>query len=122
MRNLDAILYSWRFFHINHTKTRCFPFTLLWVLEVERIQGRLKKRRNPVILRPDLPFSSDILVDLAEGKIMQDAREVQTKFSKSFTTIFFPVGDEIRQIAPKMYLGKVYWEKKRLIDFALQFE
>src|ERR1700737_1044850 len=32
------------------------------------------------------------------------------------------IRDEIRQIAPKMYLGKVYWEKKRLIDFALQFE
>ena len=32
------------------------------------------------------------------------------------------VRDEIRQIGPGLYLGKVYWEKKRLIDFALQFE
>jgi hypothetical protein len=31
------------------------------------------------------------------------------------------IRDEIRQIGPGMYLGKVYWEKKRLIDFALQF-
>ncbi|HWP60546.1 MAG TPA: hypothetical protein VNL14_21805 [Candidatus Acidoferrales bacterium] len=31
------------------------------------------------------------------------------------------IRDEIRQIAPKLYLGKVYWGKKRLIDFALQF-
>ena len=31
------------------------------------------------------------------------------------------IRDEIRQIGPKLYLGKVYWEKKRLIDFALQF-
>ncbi len=37
-------------------------------------------------------------LDLAEGKVIQDAREVRTKFSKSFTTIFFPVGDQIRQI------------------------
>jgi len=28
---------------------------------------------------------------------------------------------EIRQIEPGLYLGKVYWEKKRLIDFALKF-
>ena len=28
----------------------------------------------------------------------QDAREVKTKFSKTFTTFFFPVGDEIREI------------------------
>lgn len=32
------------------------------------------------------------------------------------------IRDEIRQIGPKIYLGKVYWDKKRLIDFALQFE
>ena len=37
-------------------------------------------------------------VNLAAGCIEQDAREVQTKFSKTFTTYFFPVGDEIRRI------------------------
>ena len=31
------------------------------------------------------------------------------------------IRDEIREIAPRTYLGKVYWSKKRLIDFALQF-
>jgi hypothetical protein len=31
------------------------------------------------------------------------------------------VRDEIRQIEPGFYLGKVYWDKKRLIDFALDF-
>ena len=31
------------------------------------------------------------------------------------------IRDEIRQIAPGTYLGKVYWDKKRLIDFALKF-
>jgi len=37
-------------------------------------------------------------VDLAAGCVRQDAREVRTKFSKTFTTYFFPVGDEVRQI------------------------
>ena len=37
-------------------------------------------------------------VDLAAGCVEQDAREVKTKFSKTFTTYFFPVGDEIRRI------------------------
>ena len=37
-------------------------------------------------------------VNLAAGCVEQDAREVQTKFSKTFTTFFFPVGAEIRQI------------------------
>ena len=31
------------------------------------------------------------------------------------------IRDEIRLIAPNFYLGKVYWSKKRLIDFCLQF-
>jgi integrase/recombinase XerD len=37
-------------------------------------------------------------VDLANGKILQDARHVRTKFSKTFTTYFFPVGDDILAI------------------------
>ena len=37
-------------------------------------------------------------VDLIEGCVHQDAREVKTKFSKTFTTYFFPVGDRIRAI------------------------
>jgi integrase len=37
-------------------------------------------------------------VDIGEGRVDQDARDVNTKFSKSFTTWFFPVGKDIRQI------------------------
>ena len=37
-------------------------------------------------------------VDVVEGKVVQDAREVRTKFSKTFTTWFFPVGEDVRRI------------------------
>jgi integrase/recombinase XerD len=37
-------------------------------------------------------------VDLAAGLIQQDAREVRTKFSKTFPTYFVPLGDDIREI------------------------
>jgi integrase len=37
-------------------------------------------------------------MDLIENCVHQDAREVKTKFSKTFTTYFFPVGDGIREI------------------------
>jgi len=37
-------------------------------------------------------------VDLVDRKIYQDAREVKTKFSKTFETFFFPVGKEIEEI------------------------
>jgi integrase len=37
-------------------------------------------------------------VNVSEGQVDQDARQVKTKFSKSFTTWFFPVGDDLRGI------------------------
>ncbi len=37
-------------------------------------------------------------VDLKEGCVHQDAREVKTKFSKTFTTFFFPVGEGVLEI------------------------
>jgi len=37
-------------------------------------------------------------IDLVASSVFQDAREVNTKFSKTFTTYFFPVGDSIRNI------------------------
>lgn len=37
-------------------------------------------------------------VDLGKGSVYQDAREVNTKASKTFTTYFFPVGDLALQI------------------------
>src|SRR5450631_125846 len=35
-------------------------------------------------------------VDLVADRVSQDAREVKTKFGKTFNTFFFPVGKEIR--------------------------
>lgn len=37
-------------------------------------------------------------IDFKEGCVYQDAREVKTKFSKTFTTYFFPVGEEVMAI------------------------
>ena len=37
-------------------------------------------------------------IDLLSGSFYQDARDVKTKFSKTFTTTFFPVGDGIIEI------------------------
>lgn len=37
-------------------------------------------------------------VDLVEERVIQDARDVETKFSKSFVTWFFPVGDRHKEI------------------------
>lgn len=48
-------------------------------------------------------------VDLESGCFYQDAREVKTKFSKTFNTHFFPVGEDIRLIVVEWvdYLRRV---------------
>ena len=37
-------------------------------------------------------------IDMVNNCVFQDAREVKTKFSKTFMTFFFPVGNEIQEI------------------------
>ncbi|MAM70223.1 MAG: recombinase XerC [Gammaproteobacteria bacterium] len=37
-------------------------------------------------------------LDMEAGLVHQDARDVKTKFSKTFDTVFFEVGDDIKQI------------------------
>jgi len=37
-------------------------------------------------------------IDLLAKCVFQDARDVNTKFSKTFTTYFFPVGDDIEKV------------------------
>ena len=51
-------------------------------------------------------------VDLVGNSVYQDAREVDTKFSKTFTTFFFPVGDEVQQIVADWIAflrGELFW-------------
>lgn len=49
-------------------------------------------------------------VDLGEKFVFQDARDVQTKFSKTFTTFFFPVGEDIVDVL-KDWIGYLRAEK-----------
>ena len=50
-------------------------------------------------------------VDLVAGCVHQDAREVKTKFSKTFTTYFFPVGQEVLEV----FAGWVSFLKQDLL-------
>lgn len=42
-------------------------------------------------------------VDRNANSVLQDARSVKTKFSKTFTTTFFPVGDEVYEVFYKWF-------------------
>ena len=63
-----------------------------------------------------------IVAEVYKGPSWLDQKEcIVLDYSKTSTVAQW-IRDEIRQIDAGVYLGKVYWEKKRLIDFALQFD
>ena len=62
-----------------------------------------------------------IVAQVYKGPSLLDGKECIVLDYSQTSTIAGWVRDEIRLIAPKLYLGKVYAHEKRLIDFALQF-
>jgi integrase len=76
------------------------------VIATMRVETEIDRRNRALIAFTLLTGARDSAiasmklkhVDLAAGCVNQDAREVRTKFRKSFPSYFFPVGDEIREI------------------------
>jgi hypothetical protein len=63
-----------------------------------------------------------IVAEVYKGPSWLDQKEcIVLDYSKTSLVAQW-IRDEIRLIAPSLYLGKVYGGKKRLIDFALQFQ
>lgn len=62
-----------------------------------------------------------IVAEVYKDKSWLDGKEcIVLDYSKTSLVAQW-IRDEIRQIQPGMYLGKVYWSSKRLIDFCLEF-
>ncbi len=69
-----------------------------------------------------LPFGLNaILAKVYKGPSWLDEKECIVLDYSSTSLIAHWVRDEIRLIGPGMYLGNVYWDKSKLIHFALQF-
>lgn len=62
-----------------------------------------------------------IVAKVYKGRSWFDQKEcIVLDYSKT-SQVAHPVRDEIREVAPGIYLGIVYWGKRRLIHFALAF-
>ena len=86
-------------------------------------QGKTFDAAHGVLRNRILPLHLNAIVaEVYKGPSWLDGKEcIVLDYSKTSTVAQW-IRDEIRQIGPKLYLGKVYWDKKRLIDFALQFD
>ena len=62
-----------------------------------------------------------IVARVYKGPSWLDGKECIVLDYSDTSIVAHYVRDEIRLIGPRFYLGKVYWEKDRLIDFCLQF-
>lgn len=85
-------------------------------------QGKNFDGKRGVLSNRLLPFGLNaIIAEVYKDKSWLDGQEcIVLDYSKTSLVAHW-IRDEIRQIAPSFYLGKVYWDKTRLIDFCLQF-
>jgi hypothetical protein len=93
-----------RFVHLFHWKGKVF----------DRAKGELKNKILPM-------GHKAIVAKVYKDKSWLDQKEcIVLDYSKT-SLIAHWIRDEIREVAPGIYLGIVYWGKKKLIHFALKF-
>jgi hypothetical protein len=85
-------------------------------------QGKVFDAQKGQLKNRILPFGLNaILARVYKAPSWLDGKECIVLDYSETSLVAHWIRDEIRQIGPGLYLGKVYWDKKRLIDFALQF-
>jgi hypothetical protein len=85
-------------------------------------QGKTFDGKRGVLTNRILPLGLNAIVaEVYKDKSWLDGKEcIVLDYSKTSLVAHW-IRDEIRLVAPNFYLGKVYWEKSRLIDFCLDF-
>ena len=81
-------------------------------------QGKVFDPTKGVLRNKILPFGLNAII----AKVYKDSSWMDKKecIVLDYSEAHW-IRDEIREVAPRTYLGKVYLGKKRLIDFALEF-
>jgi len=85
-------------------------------------QGKVFDAEKGVLRNKILPFGLNaIIAKVYKAESWLDGKECIVLDYSDTSLLAHWVRDEIREVGPGVYLGKVYWGKQRLIDFALQF-
>jgi hypothetical protein len=85
-------------------------------------QGKVFDRAKGILRNKILLFGFNaIIAKVYKGPSWLDNKECIVLDYSETSLVAHWIRDEIREVAPHVYLGKVYWSKKRLIDFALEF-
>jgi len=85
-------------------------------------QGKVFDREHGFLRNHILPFGlKAIVAKVYKGPSWLDNKECIVLDYSDTSLLASRIRDEIRLIEPNTYLGKVYWDNKRLFDFALEF-
>jgi len=85
-------------------------------------QGKVFDAANGSLKNRILAFGVEaIIAKVYKGPSWLDGKECIVLDYSQTSIVASRIRDEIRLISPDFYLGKVYWNKDRLIDFCLQF-
>jgi hypothetical protein len=85
-------------------------------------QGKVFDAANGMLKNRITMFGVEaIIAKVYAGPSWLDGKECIALDYSQTSIVAERVRDEIRLISPGFYLGVVYWGKKRLIDFCLQF-
>ena len=85
-------------------------------------QGKNFDAKKGALRNRILPFGINaIIAKVYKGPSWLDGKECIVLDYSETSLLAHWIRDEIREVAPGLYLGKVYWDKARLIDFALKF-
>jgi hypothetical protein len=86
-------------------------------------QGKIFDAKTGTLKNRILAFGLQaIIAKVYKGSSWLDNKDCIVLDYSETSLLAHRVRDEIRLIAPNHYLGVVYWGKKRLINFALEFD
>jgi hypothetical protein len=86
-------------------------------------QGKVFDAKSGTLRNRILPFGINaIIAKVYKAPSWLDGKECIVLDYSETSFVAQWIRDEIRLVSPNLYLGKVYWNKSRLIDFALEFQ
>jgi hypothetical protein len=85
-------------------------------------QGKVFDAKAGLLRNHILPVGlKAIIARVYKAPSLLDGKECIVLDYSETSLVASHIRDEIRQIEPGFYLGKVYWDNARLIDFSLDF-
>jgi hypothetical protein len=97
--------------------------TVAWVAENFAWQGKVFDREKGELRNKILPFGlKAVRAKVYKEPSWFDGKEtIVLDYSKT-SVVAQLVRDEIREVAPGLYLGLVFWQKDKVLHFSLTFE